>query len=105
MSKKHNLICLINKAKTVHNNKYTYDLLLNYINMNQKQNINCPIHGVFKQSLKEHINKGKGCNRCSIDNKRDTNKSFIITAIKKHNTFYDYSLINYINSKTKIIII
>ena len=37
--------------------------------------------------------------------KQITNEKFIEKANKKHNNYYDYSLVNYINSKTKVKII
>lgn len=43
------------------------------------------------------------CNKLNL--KLITNNELINKFIKKHNNFYDYSLVNYINSKTKVKII
>lgn len=62
-NKKLTLSEFITKCGLKHNNKYDYSLLKN-INLNEKQNIICPIHGKFKQKLKNHLYHGNGCPRC-----------------------------------------
>lgn len=99
---KSNIETFISKAKEFHNNKYDYSLVV-YINNNTKVKIICPIHGEFEQLPRSHCYYG--CKKCSVDNKKDTVDIFINKAKKIHNNKYDYSLINYINSDTKIKII
>jgi very-short-patch-repair endonuclease len=93
---------LIDKIKDVHGNKYDYSLV-EYINMKTKVKIICPEHGIFKQSLKMHIHRKQGCPFCI--GKYKTTKSYIIEAINIHKNKYDYSLVEYINGKSKIKII
>ena len=47
---------LIEKAKTIHNNKYDYSKF-KYIKSNIKGTIICPIHGEFSMDFCHHINR------------------------------------------------
>lgn len=93
----------INNAKKIHNNKFDYSLV-KYINMETKIKIICPIHGVFEQRADSHL-KTSGCPKCSYDNQRKTHSDFINKSNEVHNNTYDYTLIDYVNSSTKINII
>ena len=44
----------IEKANRIYNNKYDYSLV-NFINMQTKVEINCPIHGKFEKEPTYHI--------------------------------------------------
>jgi hypothetical protein len=90
------------ESKNIHKDKYDYSLV-EYINNRTKIKIICPIHGVFEQTPINHL-KGKGCKYCGGTSKLDTN-FFIYNANKIHNNFYDYSLVDYLDSRTKIKII
>jgi hypothetical protein len=81
-----------------------------YIDSKHKINIICKIHGEFFQLPSNHY-KYK-CRKCShksnIRNKNlneKCNNEFISKANNVHKNYYDYSLIAYINAKTKIKII
>lgn len=90
----------IKEAKEVHGNKYDYSLV-DYKNNNTKVKIICPVHGVFEQIPKEHL-RGRNCSKCS-GGVKDTKESFVQKAKLIHGeNAYDYSLVNYINSNTKI---
>ena len=52
----------IQRASTIHNNKYLYDKV-NYVNTSTKVTITCPIHGDFKQTPNNHL-QGQGCQKC-----------------------------------------
>lgn len=100
----------ISRANKVHNFKYNYNKV-NYINMNTKVCIICDKHGEFLQTPHNHLNE-QGCPRCKYENQSKnphhptkTIDEFITSAQKIHNNKYDYSKFNYINSKTKGIII
>ena len=96
----------INKAKSIHGDKYDYSKV-NYINNSTKICIICPIHGEFWKQPNHHLN-GYGCNKCSkINNtKNEKNKyDFIKKAKEIHGDKYDYSKVEYINSKNKVCII
>lgn len=97
----------IEKAKAVHGNKYNYDKVV-YKNSHVKITINCTKHGVFKQTPNSHLN-GNGCPGCGIISRSESskfnNEVFIKKAIETHKNKYDYSLVDYVNSKTKVNIV
>lgn len=92
----------IDKANNVHNNFYNYSLV-NYVNSKSKVKIICPEHGVFEQTPSKHLS-GRGCQICGGSLKK-SNGVFIYESMKVHNDFYDYSLVDYKNMKTKVKII
>ena len=102
-SNKINKNIFIKRANKKHNNKYDYSKI-NYINTKIKVIIICKIHGKFSQIPSNHLN-GNGCIKCSIRKRTLTLNQFIKKANKIHNNKYDYSKVNYINSKIKVIII
>ena len=95
------------KATRVHKNKYDYSKV-SYINKNTKVTIICKAHGEFEQTPGNHLN-GHGCFKCAVEikakNRKPTINEFIEKAREIHNNEYDYSKINYINSRTKITVI
>ena len=105
--KKYTTESYIEKVSHIHNNKYDYSLV-KYKNNKTYIKITCPIHGVFEQSPKHHMN-GVGCPKCgrlkSDQSKRKTTEDFIIKVNKIHNNKYDYSLTNYTFAINKVIII
>ena len=88
-------------ATAVHGNKFNYNLV-EYKRMNVKVKIICQSHGEFEQRPEDHI-KGFGCSKCSRV-KKLTNDEFIERAKDIHNT-YNYSLVEYKNMHTKVIIL
>jgi hypothetical protein len=92
------------KSNIIHNNKYDYSLV-DFIEVRDIIKIICPKHGVFEQSVSNHLYSKNGCMKCSIENKRLTKNEFIIKSNKIHNNKYDYSLSDYINCKSKVKII
>jgi very-short-patch-repair endonuclease len=90
-------------ANKIHNNKYDYSKV-NYINCDTNIIIICPTHGEFEQRPYVHTNLEHGCSACT-GMKRKTNEQFILDSVNKHGNKYDYSLVNYINGKTKVCII
>jgi hypothetical protein len=91
----------IEKARLIHGNKYDYSLV-NYVTNRIKIKIICPIHGEFEQIPRDHLSK-KGCIKCGLNHK--SNNDFIKEAIALHKDKYDYSLVDYKTSKTKVKII
>lgn len=92
----------IEKANQIHNNKYEY-FKTKYVNSKSKVIITCLEHGDFEQRPELHL-YGRGCSKCSKNCKRNT-FSFIKEANKIHDFKYDYSKVEYINAKEKVIII
>jgi len=97
----------IEKANSVHLNQYDYSLV-EYINSYTKIKIICPKHGEFEQTPNNHLKK-QGCSICGLISRKKTRSKpkdkFTNEANLIHNNKYDYSLMNYINSKTNIKII
>ena len=96
----------IKSSKLIHGDIYDYSLT-KYVSGN-KVKIVCTKHGVFEQAPSKHLN-GSGCNSCgneSIGNKLRTTVEEVIQKFKIiHRDKYDYSLVNYSNSKENISII
>jgi hypothetical protein len=99
---KSNTFEFIKKAKLIHGDGYDYSLV-DYVNNKLKVKIICRIHGKFEQIAQSHLN-GKGCLKCSGTYQYDT-REFIEKAKLKHGNKYDYSLVEYVNCKSKIKII
>ena len=97
----------IKKAIEIHGKKYDYNLV-EYKNCDTKVIIICKIHCDFEQTPYQHL-RTYGCKICSnMQGKLKqtyTTNNFIEQANKIHNYKYNYSKVNYINSKSKIIII
>ena len=97
----------IEKSNLIHNNKYDYSKV-EYKHSEDKVIIICPEHGEFIQRADAH-KQGSNCFKCgklSYKNSRSYNNlTFIEKAKQIHNNKYDYSKVEYINSKSKIIII
>ena len=107
MSKRKTILEFIEESIKTHGNKYQYDKVI-YKNGETNVIITCPIHGDFNQTPYTHIS-GFGCRQCSNEKLSKkyslTNDTFISKGSQKHHHKYDYSLVNYKNSKTKIDII
>lgn len=95
------------KSKEIHGDKYDYTRV-EYINNTTPVCIICPEHGEFRQMPSVHLN-GSGCPKCALEKNRErgiNNKSdFIEKARKIHGDKYDYSKVDYVNSKTKVCIV
>lgn len=99
----------VNKSNKIHNFKYDYSKTKYTLSRN-KILITCPKHGDFYQVANSHL-RGMGCKRCGdldknrIYNKKYSTSDFIDEAKLRWGNRYDYSLVNYVNSKTKVKII
>ena len=93
----------IERSINTHGIFYDYSLV-DYIDADTKVIIICPIHGEFKQTLSKHVYRKQGCPECN-GGVSYTKKQFLDICKIKHDNFYDYSLVKYINSNTKIKII
>lgn len=95
-------LSFIENAKSLHGDIYDYSKVKyskSFINVS----IICKNHGIFEQSPNSHLN-GRGCSKCSGKFQKD-NKLFKEDSIKIHGDKYNYDLSNYVNCKTKVIII
>ena len=97
---KPNIKEFIKKAKKIHGNKYDYSLV-EYQNNHTKIKIICLKHGIFEQTPKKHITRKQGCSKC-VGLRRLSTEEFIKKAMEIHGNKYDYSKVEYKNSKIKI---
>ena len=98
----------VEEAKKMHGDKYDYSRVI-YVKNNKNVRIICPEHGEFMQTPYKHLT-GCGCPMCY-------NKIRGLTRKKTNDTFiseleeifqgknYDFSKVDYVNDKTKVIII
>ena len=98
----------IRDAIKVHGDKYSYKNS-QYINDSSRMEIECPLHGTFSQVANKHL-QGNGCPDCKIQKTKETNtnKHSLLFPKKSsdiHNNYYDYSKVNYKNSRTPVEII
>jgi len=92
------------KSKKIHGEKYDY-FLVNYINNKTKVRLICKKHGEFEIQPNTHYIGDGGCKICADNSKKLKVKDFIDRSNIIHNNKYDYSLVDYKNSKIKIKII
>lgn len=100
---------IIKRACEVHGDKFDYTLVDDSQNMLSKIKIICKKHGVFEQTIHNHL-QGKGCKLCYVERGRKTNatrEQVIEYASKTHADIenYDFSVLpeklnlnNYSNS-------
>ena len=91
----------IKEARELHGDKYDYSKV-EYIGALKKVCIICPIHGGFEQTPHNHLG-GQGCPTCGKC--IPTKEEWIAEARKVHGDKYDYSKVDYVNSRTKVCII
>ena len=91
------------KANKQHNNKYDYSLITLIKSIRNKQKIICPIHGIFEQSLFNHLN-GQGCPQCSHPSKPKTENEIKQIIDNLYNKKFVYKDFHYINRNTPFII-
>ena len=92
----------IKQSEIKHKNKYLYDKT-QFTYKDENVIIKCLIHGYFEQNSYLHL-KGHGCPKCA-GCKISNTEEFINKAQKVHNKKYNYSLVDYKNTKTKVKII
>ena len=78
----------IEKAKTIHGNKYDYSKT-KYIDSNTRVRIICPSHGEFLQRPDKHLN-GVGCWKCYNEKTQIYTYEFCLETAKKYKTHMDF---------------
>ena len=92
------------KSKERHNDRYDYSLIKEVNGNSDKVDIICKYHGIFKQSVNNHMNSGHGCPIC-IGKGKWNNDVLISEFNKVHFNLYDYSKINFEGIEKKVDII
>ena len=95
----------IQKAKKIHGNKYSYDLV-DYQKNDIKVKILCNrCNNLFSQTPNHHL-KGQGCIICSYqlsaDKQRLSLEEFILKARSVHRNKYNYDLVEYMRNNIKV---
>lgn len=98
----------INESNKLHGDGiYDYSKTI-FKSQRSKIIIICMHHGEFLQTPECHL-RGHGCPACgnlkTISYTLDDKQTFIDKANQKHNTFYNYDLVEYVNSLTNVKII
>ena len=96
----------LKEAKKIHGDRYDYSKTV-YETTSDNVIIGCPEHGEFSQIAEVHL-RGSGCNLCGIERtatkKTSNTEEFISKAKKIHGNKYDYSKVDYKDSKSNVII-
>lgn len=74
------------KANNKHNNRYDYSLVKE-VSSRDVIDIICPIHGVFKQIVMDHLS-GCGCQKCAVEYNNYHKDSWIKRSKNRIGTFY-----------------
>jgi len=97
---------IIIEAKKIHGDRYDYSKV-EYLGCETKVIIICNIHGEFLQQTNLHL-MGMGCIKCgriiSSNLQKGNTEQFIKKSKKVHGNKYDYSKVEYVDCKTKVII-
>ena len=91
---------IVEQFKVVHGDKFDYSMV-DYTHSQTKVKIICRTHGKFEQLVGMH-RKGQGCAKCMHDNKRHSRDAVIDGFNKVHFGRYDYSMVDYSNTDTKV---
>lgn len=97
----------VSQVKKIHGNRYDYSKVI-YKGDNDKIEIGCSVHGGFWQRARVHL-IGAGCKKCAGDKlrieKSGNTKDFVSKSTLTHKHKYDYSKVQYTNSKIKVEIV
>lgn len=100
-------VAFIAKSKAKHGERYDYSQV-EYVNNHTKVTILCPDHGPYTQIPNDHL-QGKGCKACGFasmkQKQRMTQDEFVTRSKKLHDSRYDYSLVDFVNGRTRVKII
>jgi hypothetical protein len=91
----------IEKAIQIHSDKYSYDSV-KYVNNYTRVKILCNTCKNFFLSTPSNHLSGKKCMVCARNSMRSSTEDFIEKAINVHGDLYNYDLVVYVNSKTKV---
>lgn len=89
----------IDRANTIHHNKYDYSLVKDFKNAHTKVSIVCPTHGTFEQTVSNHLYNGFGCNECAATERglksRLSQEEVLVRFKSSYGDRFDYSDVVY----------
>lgn len=104
-TRKKTLNQFLSEANKIHNNVYDYSLT-KYVDSITKVKVVCKEHGMFEITPNSHTIGKSDCQKCgyiSVGKKNSFDVNiFIAKAKERHGDMYDYSLVDYKNSKENI---
>jgi very-short-patch-repair endonuclease len=97
---------ILSRLESKYDGRYSYDIEDNFKNLHHKMKIICKEHGESYIIIWDHIS-GSICKGCSNENRKNLqkigNSEFIKRSIDKLGSGkYDYSMVEYINNRTKV---
>ena len=93
----------IESIKLMHGDEFIYNKV-SFSGMNNKICVICPKHGEFFPMARNFL-KGSKCPKCISQKRKYSQSDFILKAREVHGDKYDYSKVEYKDSKTKVYII
>lgn len=98
----------VQRAKERFGDRFNYSQVT-YVTAWEPVTISCVVHGAFQQAPITHLQSIYGCPRCAHSGtnreRRLTQDSFLRSALEVHGDKYDYSQVNCIDAKHKVVII
>lgn len=95
----------LERARLIHGDTYDYSETEYGTNNEDKVKVICREHGCFLIAPNKHL-MGRGCGKCgrrrTIEARRDDRDAFVRKARSVHGNDYDYSLVEYLGSATKV---
>ena len=102
----------LNKAKTLECCKYyDFSMITEWFGVKHKYTFRCTKHNDFFEQTFDSLfsNNGNGCKKCNSEYMHNieatTKEEFNQKSNEVHGNIYDYSKVNYVNTKTKVCII
>jgi very-short-patch-repair endonuclease len=95
----------VRAARLIFGARFDYSELRPIHGVGDYARIICRSHGPFKQLVSQHLKGAIGCPACKASARRLTTNEFVARAKKVHKARFDYHGTNYIDARTKIIVI
>lgn len=92
----------VERARQIHGDRYDYSNV-SYMGNKTPVNITCPIHGDFQMTPISHLDKSRGCPKCTDGYyEKYTTEDWVSRATEVHNGKYQYDSVNYTGAFDKM---
>lgn len=99
---------VIEQFKEVHGDEFDYSDVI-YVSTRVTVKVRCKKHNYIFHPTPRNHKKGAKCKYCGLDSIKEKlnkgNEKFIQDVIKRYGDVYDFSLLNYVNTKTLVTLI